>query len=115
MDPDKVFVTGQDAEVAGIQRFLTGEQLMTFYKSLKKIAGKSADIAVPLAQGKPVPSGIATSKTDNGAGQVPSVLVPTLSVDKSNINDTVVKDGFLKTSDISTSAYASACKSAGIQ
>ncbi len=115
MDPDKLFVTGQDAEVTGIQRILKGEQLMTVYQPLKEIAGKSAEIAVPLAQGKPVPSGIATSKTDNGAGQVPSVLVPTLSIDKDNINETVIKDGFLKASDVCTSAYASACEDAGIQ
>jgi D-xylose transport system substrate-binding protein len=115
LDPDKLFVTGQDAEVTGIQRILKGEQLMTVYQPLKEIAGKSAEIAVPLAQGKPVPSGIATSKTDNGAGQVPSVLVPTLSIDKDNINDTVIKDGFLKAADVCTSAYASACEDAGIR
>ncbi|MCW2984576.1 MAG: putative sugar transporter, substrate-binding protein [Conexibacter sp.] len=115
MDPAKLYVTGQDAEVTGVQRIIKGEQLNTVYQPLKIIAGKSAEIAVPLAQGKPVPAGIATSKTDNGAGQVPSVLVPTLSVDKSNVQDTVVKDGFLKVSDICTSAFASACKAAGIQ
>jgi D-xylose transport system substrate-binding protein len=115
VDPDKLFVTGQDAEAAGVQRILKGEQLMTVYQPLKEIAGKSAEIAVPLAQGKPVPSGIATSKTDNGAGEVPSVLVPTLSIDKDNIDDTVIKDGFLKVSDVCTEAYAAACKEAGIQ
>jgi D-xylose transport system substrate-binding protein len=115
LSPGKFYVTGQDAEVAGVQRILKGEQLNTVYQPLKEIAGKSAEIAVPLALGKPVPSGITTSKTDNGAGQVPSVLVPTLSVDKSNVQDTVIKDGFLKVSDICTAAYASACKEAGIQ
>jgi D-xylose transport system substrate-binding protein len=115
LDPAKFYVTGQDAEAAGVQRILKGEQLNTVYQPLKEIAGKSAEIAVPLAQGKPVPSGIATSKTDNGAGEVPSVLVPTLSVDKSNVQDTVIKDGFLKPADICTPAYASACKEAGIQ
>jgi D-xylose transport system substrate-binding protein len=115
LEPGSFFVTGQDAEVTGVQRILKGEQLETVYQPLKIIASKSAEIAVPLAQGKPVPSGIATSKTDNGAGEVPSVLVPTLSVDKSNVNDTVVKDGFLKASDICTSAYKSACTEAGIQ
>jgi D-xylose transport system substrate-binding protein len=115
LKPGSFFVTGQDAEVTGVQRILKGEQLETVYQPLKIIASKSAEIAVPLAQGKPVPSGIAPDKTDNGAGQVPSVLVPTLSVDKSNVNDTVVKDGFLKASDICTSAYKSACQEAGIQ
>src|SRR4051812_19594275 len=115
LTPGKFFVTGQDAEVTGVQRILKGEQLETVYQPLKIIASKAAEIAVPLAQGKPVPAGIAPDKTDNGAGQVPSVLVPTLSVDKSNVNDTVIKDGFLKASDICTPEYASACKDAGIQ
>jgi D-xylose transport system substrate-binding protein len=115
LSPDKLFVTGQDAEVTGVQRILKGEQLMTVYQPLKIIASKSAEIAVPLAQGKPVPSGITTTTTDNGAGKVPSVLVPTLSIDKSNVNDTVIKDGFLTAADVCTSAYASACKDAGIQ
>jgi D-xylose transport system substrate-binding protein len=115
LDPAKFLVTGQDAEVTGVQRILKGEQLETVYQPLKVIASKSAEIAVPLALGKPVPAGIATSKTDNGAGEVPSVLVPTLSVDKSNVASTVVKDGFLTAADICTSAYASACKAAGIQ
>ncbi len=115
LKPGDFFVTGQDAEVTGVQRILKGEQLETVYQPLKIIASKSAEIAVPLAQGKPVPAGIAPDKTDNGAGQVPSVLVPTLSVDKSNVADTVVKDGFLKASDICTSAYKSACTAAGIQ
>ena len=98
-----------------MQRIIKGEQLNTVYQPLKIIAGKSAEIAVPLAQGKPVPAGITTSETDNGAGKVPSVLVPTLSIDKSNVESTVIKDGFLKASDICTGAYASACKDAGIQ
>jgi D-xylose transport system substrate-binding protein len=115
LTPSKFAVTGQDAEVTGVQRILKGEQLETVYQPLKEIAGKSAEIAVNLVQGKPVPSSLVPDKTDNGAGQVPSALVPTLSVDKSNVNDTVIKDGFLKASDICTGSYASACKDAGIQ
>jgi D-xylose transport system substrate-binding protein len=36
-------------------------------------------------------------------------------VTKSNIQSTVVKDGLWKVSQICTSAYASACKAAGIK
>jgi D-xylose transport system substrate-binding protein len=115
LTPSKFAVTGQDAEATGVQRILKGEQLETVYQPLKEIAGKSAEIAVNLVQGKPVPASLVPDKTDNGAGQVPSALVPTLSVDKSNVNDTVIKDGFLKASDICTGSYASACKDAGIQ
>jgi D-xylose transport system substrate-binding protein len=115
VDPTKLFVTGQDAQVDGVQRILAGQQLMTVYQPLKIIAGKSAEIAVPLAQGKPVPANIATAKTDNGAGQVPSVLVPTLSITKDNVESTVIKDGFVTASDVCTAQYAADCKDAGIQ
>jgi D-xylose transport system substrate-binding protein len=114
IDPKKVLVTGQDAEVTGVQRILTGEQLMTVYQPINKIAAASAELAVPLAQGK-TPPAIAKDKTDNGQGQVPSVLLPTIAITKANIQSTVVKDGFVKPADLCTAAYAKACQAAGIQ
>ena len=106
-------VTGQDAEVAGLQRILAGEQLMTVYQPIKKIAAASAELAVPLARGEK-PPGIATAKTDNGKEQVPSVLIDTVVVTKDNIDDTVIKDGFVKPSQLCTGKYAQACQTAGI-
>jgi D-xylose transport system substrate-binding protein len=113
IDPASRFVTGQDAEVTGIQRILTGEQLMTVYQPIKKIAEASAQLAVALAQGK-TPPDIAKARTDNGKKQVPSVLIDTVSITKDNIQDTVIADGFLKPSQICTGKYASLCKKAGI-
>jgi len=113
ISPSSRPVTGQDAEVAGLQRILTGDQLMTVYQPIKKIASASAELAVPLAQGKPVPN-IATAKVNNGKKAVPSVLVPTVIVNKSNIQDTVIKDGFVTTSQLCTAQYQKACKAAGI-
>ncbi len=114
IDPATRFVTGQDAEVAGIQRILTGEQLMTVYQPIKKIASASADLAVPLAQGK-APPDIAKAKVDNGQEQVPSVLLETVVITKDNIQDTVVKDGFLTKEQICTQQYAQECAAAGIE
>jgi D-xylose transport system substrate-binding protein len=113
VDPKKVLVTGQDAEATGVQRILSGDQLMTVYQPIPKLAATSADLAVPLAQGKKPPA-ITTGKTDNGSTQVPSVLLPTIAITKNNINDTVIKDGFLKPSDICTGEYAKDCQAAGI-
>ena len=48
-------VTGQDAEAAAIQRILVGEQLMTVYQPIKKIADTSAELAVALAKGEQPP------------------------------------------------------------
>jgi D-xylose transport system substrate-binding protein len=52
---------------------------------------------------------------DNGKEKVPSVLLPTIVITKGNIKQTVIKDGFLTTKQICTSAYAKACAAAGIQ
>jgi D-xylose transport system substrate-binding protein len=42
IDPKKIPVTGQDAELAAIQRILLGEQYMTIYKAIKPEAGDAA-------------------------------------------------------------------------
>ena len=67
------------------------------------------------AQGKSDPDGLATAKVDNGAKQVPSVLLSPIAVTKDNISDTVIKDGFLTTDEICTGPYKSACKEAGLE
>src|SRR5215212_4516460 len=95
IDPKSRFVTGQDAELAGIQRILTAEQLMTVYQPIIKIAETAAELAVPLAQGEDPPADLASEKVDNGAKQVPSVLLDTIAVGKDNIDDSVVQEGFL--------------------
>ena len=113
--PKSVAVTGQDAELAGVQRVLSHDQLMTVYQPLKKLASAAAELAVPLAQGKDAPGGLATEKVDNGSGQIPSVLLDTIAIQPDNVKSTVVKDGFQSVSDICTKAYAKDCKAAGLQ
>lgn len=115
IDPGTRFVTGQDAELAGIQRILAGEQLMTVYQPLKDIAETSAEIAVALAKGEDVPPDLAKDKVDNGAGEVPSALLDTIAIEKGNIQDTVVKDGFLKAAAICTGQYQAACEENGVK
>jgi D-xylose transport system substrate-binding protein len=115
IDPGSRFVTGQDAELAGVQRIVAGDQLMTVYQPIIDIAESAAELAVPVAQGKEPPAGLAKDKVDNGAKQVPSVLLDTIAVQKDNIKSTVVKDGFLDLSDICSGKYAQDCKEAGLQ
>ena len=114
IDPGDRFVTGQDAELAAIQRILAGEQLMTVYQPLIEIAGTAAELAVPLARGQE-PDGVATDTVDNGARQVPSRLLETIAVTRDNVADTVVADGFLDPADICAGRYARACAEAGIE
>ncbi|MET7288390.1 sugar ABC transporter substrate-binding protein [Streptomyces sp. NPDC005573] len=111
----KVPVTGQDAELAGVQRIISGEQYMSVYKPYAPEATAAAEMAVSLAQGKSLDS-VAKDKVDSPTTKgVPSVLVPVTSLTKDNIKDTVIKDGVYKASDICTAAYAKACKAIGLQ
>lgn len=89
----KVIVTGQDADLAACQRIVAGTQTMTIYKPLTQLAKRAAELAVKLAQRKPV---IARAETDNGKIAVPTVLLDIVSVTKDNIRETVVADGFRK-------------------
>jgi len=115
IDPAGRFVTGQDAELAGIQRILTGEQLMTVYQPIIDIAETSAELAVPIAKGEDPPGDLATDKVDNGQKQVPSVLLDTIAVVPDNIKSTVVEEGFLDVGEICTGPYADACKEVGLE
>jgi D-xylose transport system substrate-binding protein len=107
--------TGQDADLAGIQRILVGEQYMTVYKAIKTEAENAAEIAVAVAKDQKVPSGLINRQITNGGKKVPSVILPPVAVTKSNIKDTVIKDGFWTTFQICTGRFAKACDDAGIQ
>ncbi|HLK03953.1 MAG TPA: substrate-binding domain-containing protein [Candidatus Acidoferrum sp.] len=87
----KVAVSGQDADLAAIIRILKGTQTMTVYKPLASLAAQAADSAFALATGKQ-PS--ATGSIENGKHSVPAIFGPVVAVNKSNIKDTVIKDGF---------------------
>ena len=115
IDPVTRPTTGQDAELAAIQRILIGEQYMTVYKAIKPEAEAAAELAVALARGEDPPKGLVKDKVDNGQEQVPSVLLTPVAVTKDNIQDTIIKDGFWKASQVCTGKYAAACKEAGIQ
>lgn len=108
-------VTGQDAELAGIQRILAGQQYMTVYKAIKPEAEGAATLAYDLLTNTTAPADMTGGKTtNNGKMDVPSVLLTPVAVTKDNVKDTVVKDGFWSAQQICTSAYADACKAAGL-
>jgi D-xylose transport system substrate-binding protein len=114
MDPTKVPLTGQDAEVDGIQRIVSGQQSMTVYKPVEPLADAAAKIAGALAQGKPVPSGLINTKTNNGTADIPTVKLNTITVTKDNVKSTVFKDGYVTAAQVCTGPYAAGCKSLGI-
>ncbi|WCB94769.1 D-xylose-binding periplasmic protein [Baekduia alba] len=115
VDAKKIPITGQDAELAGVQRIVAGTQYMTVYKAIKAEAEAAAQLAYDVSQGKTPDAATVNGKTNNGQADIPSVLLKPVAVTVDNINDTIIKDGFWKASEICTSQYAAACKSAGIQ
>jgi D-xylose transport system substrate-binding protein len=106
--------TGQDAELAAIQRILTGEQYMTVYKAVTPEAHDAAEVAVALAQGKPIPADLINQHVANGKKSVPSMILTPVAVTKANVESTIVKDHFWTVSQICAGAYATACKAAGV-
>ncbi|HEV3376334.1 MAG TPA: sugar ABC transporter substrate-binding protein [Thermoleophilaceae bacterium] len=115
IDPKTRPTTGQDAELAAIQRILIGEQYMTVYKAIKPEAEAAAELAVALVRGEEPPADLINGETDNGMKAVPSVLLEPVAVTKENIQDTIVKDEFYPVDEICSGQYASACRDAGIQ
>jgi D-xylose transport system substrate-binding protein len=118
IDPSTRPTTGQDAELAAIQRILIGEQYMTVYKAIKPEAGQAAELAVDLVNGnRSAADGLAKQKTDNGQKDVPSIILTPVAVTKANARQTVgqmVSDGFLKAADICSGPAASACATIGL-
>jgi len=89
----KVLVSGQDAELPAVRRVIAGTQAMTVYKRITPLARTAARAAVDLADGDKVDG---TSTVDNGKKAVPALLLDGISVDKENLEATVVADGFHK-------------------
>jgi D-xylose transport system substrate-binding protein len=71
---------------------------MTVYKSIIQLASTAADVAVKLAKGQEI-EGVNAS-TNNGYKDIPTILINLVSVDKLNLESTVIVDGFINKTDI---------------
>jgi len=114
IDPTKRPITGMDAETAALQRILAGEQYMTVYWPLKRVAEAAATIAMSVAKGQKIPDGVITGTVNNGARDIPTFFVNPLAVTKANMKATVIADGFTKLENLCTADFASYCKAAGL-
>lgn len=74
-----------------------GTQTMTVYKPITLLANTAAEIAVELGNGQEPK---ADTTLNNGLKDVPSRLLTPIDVNKNNIKDTVIKDGFHKESEL---------------
>ncbi len=100
-------ITGQDAELAAIQRIVAGQQAMTIYKPIKVEAEGAAELAVRLVNGEEI------TDTEDFEG-VASYIYDPVVVTADNVADTVVADEFYSVEDICTDEYADACAEAGL-
>ena len=121
IDPATKPTTGQDAELEAIQRIVAGEQFMTVYKATSEETDATAQLAAALAQSEDPPADLINDETDNGAKQVPSVILTPVEVTIDNLQDTVLKDNgdlgppYQTVQDVCTGQYAQACKEAGLE
>lgn len=99
----KVFISGQDADLSALQRIVAGTQSMTVYKPVSRLAVKAAEAAVALAKKEKVETNV---KVNNGKIDVPSILLDPISVDKTNLDETVIKDGYQTREDVYKNAAA---------
>jgi D-xylose transport system substrate-binding protein len=113
IDPATKPTTGQDAELAAIQRIIAGEQFMTVYKAIRPEAEAAAELAVQLLRGEEPTA--TTAPVNNGVEDVPSILLEPVSVTRENVADTVIADEFHSAADVCTGPYAAACTELGIQ
>jgi len=89
-----VVITGQDASVGGCQNIIDGKQGMTVYKSIRNLATQAAETCVKLARDEGVSN--INSVMSNGTRDIPAMLLNTVVVDKNNIKQTVIAEGYLK-------------------
>jgi D-xylose transport system substrate-binding protein len=108
----QVPVTGQDATLEGIQNIVNGDQCMTVYKAIKKEADAAAELAIALAKGEEPTA--ETTPIDNGAEEVPSVLLEPVSVTQDNISEYLGEPDFPTQEDICAGKLASKCEELGL-
>ena len=96
----KILVTGQDAGIEALQNIAEGKQSMTIYKPIIPLASQAVDAAVKLAHGEALNTKPFHNEGMKPAVDVPSILLEVTVVDKSNLMDTVIKDGYAKYEDV---------------
>src|SRR5665648_511632 len=100
-------VTGQDAELAAVQRIVAGNQYMTVYKAISQQARMAAELAVRLLRGE-LPVG--TARVEG----VSAVLLTPVAVTRENLASVIVHGGVLTVEQICTPAYRQACLDIGL-
>jgi D-xylose transport system substrate-binding protein len=109
-------VTGQDATLVGLQNIISGYQCGTAYKPIYLEVQAAVALALFVRANQTPPSGLVNGTTQDTQSNtaVPSSLLKPEWVTTSNINSTVIADGFVPASQLCAGSYASDCSAAGI-
>ncbi|MFJ8749191.1 sugar ABC transporter substrate-binding protein [Streptomyces sp. NPDC102441] len=101
-------VTGNDAELAAVQRVVSGDQYNTVSKPIKTVAEAAAEAAHQLMEGEKPKAGSTLFDT-------PSQLFEPTVVTQENFEEVVFgPDGVFKTEEVCTRVYADDCRRLGI-
>jgi D-xylose transport system substrate-binding protein len=116
--PNTIPTTGQDATAQGMAYILQGYQCGSVYKAVYMEAQDAVAMATILLAGDTPPSSLMNSTTVDPANSSitePASLLTPVWVTKTNMESTVVADGFDKASAICAIAGASLCATDGIK
>lgn len=108
--------TGQDATLIGLQNIISGYQCGTAYKPIYEEAQATVALAMYLRDDKTPPAGLlngTTTDPTNGR-KVPSILLTPEWVTTTNMQQTVIHDGFVPASQLCAGTFAADCKTYGI-
>ncbi|WP_112133773.1 substrate-binding domain-containing protein [Glycomyces dulcitolivorans] len=107
-DADVPPVTGNDAELAAIQRIVAGDQYNTISKPIRIVAEAAAEVAYQLMQGE-------EPEATHDLFDTPSQLFEPTVVTQENLAEVIFgPDGVLAPEDVCTTEYADACAALGI-
>jgi ABC-type xylose transport system, periplasmic component len=104
--------TGQDAELAAVQRIIAGIQYMTVYKPIRQEAEQTARLAVDLVHGRRPPGQISVA---TGGGTVQAFELTPQAVTAQNMQSTVIDGGFHTAAEVCTPTYKAYCAKYGIR
>ncbi|MDR2020030.1 MAG: substrate-binding domain-containing protein [Treponema sp.] len=93
----KTAVAGADADLAACQRIAEGAQTMTVYKPIEYIAASAAQMAIYLAKDDRF---TIHNAINDGSYRVPYYKLNPVAVNASNMDETVIRDGFHLREDI---------------
>ena len=90
-DVSSYVVTGQDAEIASVQYIIDGKQSMTVLKDVRYLVDDAITLAVSVVEGATVET---TGEYDNGVTMVPAKQSGVITVDQSNVVETIIDSGY---------------------